>query len=57
MSLGLIFDIVMQTFSAIRSAVLEKTTFKVANFGNFQDIPELKLSLPFWVLEGRMWRC
>ena len=54
MLLGLIFEIVMQNFAAIRSAVLEKMTFEVANFGNFQDIPELKLSLPFWVMEGRM---
>ena len=31
-------------------------TFEVAFFGSFPDIPELKLSLPFWVMEGRMWR-
>ena len=31
-------------------------TFEVAIFGNFPDIPELKVSLPFWVMEGRMWR-
>ena len=36
----------MQNFAAIRSAVLEKMTFEVAIFGNFPDIPELKLSLP-----------
>ena len=49
-----IFYIVMQNFAAIRSAVPEKMTFEVANFGNFQDISELKYSLPFWVMEGRM---
>ena len=38
----------MQNFAAIRSAVLEKMTFKVAIFGSFPDIPELKLSLRFW---------
>ena len=52
MSLGLIFKIDMQNFAAIRSAVLEKMTFEVAIFGNFPDIPELKLSLPSWVMEG-----
>ena len=36
----------MQTFAAIRSAVLQKMTFEVAIFGNFPDVPELKLSLP-----------
>ena len=30
---------------------------EVAIFGNFPDIPELKMSLPFWVMEGRIWRC
>ena len=39
------------------STVLEKMTFEVAIFGDFPDIPELKLSLPFWAMEGRMWRC
>ena len=42
----------MHNFSAIRSAVLEKMTFEVATSGNFPDIPELKLPLPFWVMEG-----
>ena len=37
MSLGLIFLIVMQNFTAIRSAVLEKVTFDVAIFGDFTD--------------------
>ena len=46
MSLDLIFSIAMQKFAAIRSAVLEKMAFEVAIFGNFPDIPELKLSLP-----------
>ena len=45
----------MQKFAAIRSAVLEKMAFEVAIFGNFPDIPELKLSLPH--MDGRMWRC
>ena len=54
MSLGLIFKIVVQNFAAIRSAILEKMTVGVANFGNFPDIPELKLSPPFWVMEDRM---
>ena len=31
-------------------------TFEVAIVGSFPDIPELKLSLPFWVMEDRMWR-
>ena len=57
MSLGLIFFIVMQNLATIRSAVLEKMTFEVAIFGSFPDNPELKLSLPFWVMKGRMWRC
>ena len=57
MSFGLIFWIVMHNFAAIRSAVLEKITFEVAVFGEIPDIPELKLLLPFWVMEGRMWRC
>ena len=57
MSMGLIFKIVMQNFAEIRTAVLEKMTFEVAIFGNFLDIPELKLSLPFWVMKGRMRRC
>ena len=52
MSLCLIFLIVMLNFSAIRSAVLEKMTFEVAIFGSFPDIPERKLSLPSWVMEG-----
>ena len=52
MSLGLIFSVVMQNFAAIRSAVLEKMTFEVAIFGCFPDIPERKLSLPSWVMEG-----
>ena len=56
MSLGLIFWIAMQNFAAIRSAVPEKMTFEVAIFG-FSDIPDLKFSLLFWVMEGRMWRC
>ena len=46
----------MQNFAAIPSAFLKKMTFEVAIFG-FPDIPELKLSLPSWVMEGRMWRC
>ena len=54
MSLDLIFKIVMRNFAAIRSAVLEKMTFEVAIFANFPDIPELKLSLPFWVMGYRM---
>ena len=54
MSTGLILKIVMQNFAAIRSAVREKMTFEVAICGNFPDIPEVKLSLPFWVMEGRM---
>ena len=54
MSLGLIFLIAMQNFVAIRSAVHEKMTFEVAILGSFPDIPELKLSLPFWLMEGRM---
>ena len=37
--------------------VPHKMTFEVAILGNFPDIPELKLSLPFWVMERRMWRC
>ena len=37
MSLGLIFEIVMQNFAAIRSAVLEKMTFEVAHYGNFAE--------------------
>ena len=28
-----------------------------AIFGHYPDIPELKLSLPFWVIGGRMSRC
>ena len=32
-------------------------TYEVAIFGNFADIPELKLSLLFWVMEGQMQRC
>ena len=43
MSLGSIFWIVMQNVAAKQSAVLEKMTFEVAIFGNFPDIPELKL--------------
>ena len=47
MSLDLIFLIVMQNFAAIRLAVLEKMAFEVRSiFGNFPEIPELKLSLP-----------
>ena len=46
----------MQNFAAIRSAVLEKMTFEVAIFGNFPDIPELKLSLPPEHMAGRMLR-
>ena len=42
----------MLNFAAIRSAVLEKMTFEVAIFGSFPDIPEQKLSLPSWVMEG-----
>ena len=42
----------MQNFVATRSGVLEKMTFKVAIFGSFPDIPERKLSLPSWVMEG-----
>ena len=44
----------MQNFAAIRSAVLEKMTFdhEVAIFGSFTDIPERKLSLPSWGMEG-----
>ena len=42
----------MLNFAAIRSAVLEKMTFEVAIFGSFPDIPERKLSLPSWVMEG-----
>ena len=49
--------IVKDPFAAVRSAVLEKMTFEVAIFGNFPDIPELKLSLPSWIMEGQMWRC
>ena len=47
----------MQNFAAMQSAILEKMSFEVAIFGIFPDIPELKLSLPFWVMEGQMWRC
>ena len=47
----------MQNFAAIRSAVIEKIAFEVAIFGSFPDIPELKLSLPFWLMEGGMLRC
>ena len=57
MSLGLILLIVMQNFAALRSAILEKMMFELAIFGSFPDIPDLKLSLPSWVIEGRMWRC
>ena len=46
MSFSLIFLIVMQNFAAIRSVVLEKIAFEVAIFGNFPNIPDLKLSLP-----------
>ena len=42
----------MQNFAVIRSAVLEKMTFENAIFGKFPDIPELKLSLPFWGKAG-----
>ena len=42
----------MINFAAIRSAVLEKITFEVAIFGSFPDIPEQKLSLLSWVMEG-----
>ena len=52
MALGLIFLIVMLNFAAIRSAVLAKMTFEVDIFGSFPDIPERKLSLPSWVMEG-----
>ena len=45
----------MQNFAAIRSVVIEKMPFEVTIFCHFSDIPELKLSLPFWVMEGRMW--
>ena len=41
-------------FVAIRSAVLGKMTFEGSIFCNFPDIPEVKLSLPFWVYGGRM---
>ena len=43
----------MQNFAAIRSAVIEKMTFEFAIFGNFPDIPELKLSLPPYVAYDR----
>ena len=46
----------MQNFALIQSTVLEKIMFKVAIFGNFPDIPELKLSLPQYHIAGRMWR-
>ena len=46
-------SIVMQNVAAMRSDVLEKMTFEVAIFGSFPDISELKLSLPFWIMEGR----
>ena len=36
----------MQNLAAIRSVVLDKMMFEVAIFGNFPDIPELKLLLP-----------
>ena len=52
MSLGLIFSIVMQNFAVIQSAILEKMTFEVAILSLFPDIPERKLSLPSWVMEG-----
>ena len=45
-SLDLIFKIVMQNFVALRSAILENKTSKVAVFGNFSDIFNLNLSLP-----------
>ena len=38
----------MQNYAAIRSAFLEKMIFEVVIFGNFLDIPELKL----WVREA-----
>ena len=49
----------MQNFAAIRNTKSRsrEMTFGVAIFGSFPDIPELKLSLPSWVMEGRMWRC
>ena len=56
MSLGFIFEIFMQNFSAIRSTILEKITFEVAIFGNFPDIPKRKLSRPPEHLIGWMWR-
>ena len=45
----------MQNFVAIQSAALEKMTFEVAIFCNFLDIPELKLSLPPWHMDSRVW--
>ena len=56
-SLGLNCLIVIQNFAAILSSVLEKMAFECAIFGYFPDMPALKLSLQFWVMGGRMWRC
>ena len=50
--IGLKLDLL--NFVSKRSAVLEKMTFEVDIFGNFPDIPEQKLSLPFLVMRGRM---
>ena len=56
---GLLFQIVMQYFVAIRSAVLEKMTLEVVIFVIFPNISELisKLSLPPWGRGSRMCRC
>ena len=45
------------TISRSRESKIEvprDVAFEVAIFGSFPDIPELKLSLPSWVMEGRM---
>ena len=47
----------MQNFVAIQSAVLEKMAFAVAFFGNFPDIPKLKLSILPQHMDGRMQSC
>ena len=38
-------------------AILAELTFEIANFGNFTDIPNLKLSLPSQHMGSRMWHC
>ena len=52
MSLGLIFKIVMQNFGGDTISRSRENNVEVAIFGNFPDIPERKVSLPFWVIEA-----